>query len=311
MRVTALAGGVGGAKLANGLAQCLNPADLSIIVNTGDDFIHWGLFISPDLDTVCYTLADLGNPNTGWGRVGETWTVLKSVDRLGGPDWFQIGDQDLATHLERTRRLNSGETLTAITRAFCTAWGIGPAILPMSDQPIPTIVITKELGPLPFQEYFVKHQCSPTALGFSFTNIELATPTLEVTGALEEADVVILCPSNPWVSIDPILSIPGIRDQIRSKPVVAVSPIIHGQTIKGPAAKMYREFGITPSAAAVAHHYEDLLSGFVYDSTDFEEHDQILAEICQYRTDVFMRSKNDQMRLASEVLKFCEELGGK
>ncbi len=274
MKIVALAGGVGGAKLAHGLAQILPPEDLTIIVNTGDDFEHWGLYISPDLDTVCYTLAGLANPETGWGRVNETWQTITNIEKLGGPGWFHLGDQDMATHLERTRRLKDGQSLSQITRDFCKAWGVKHTVLPMSDQPVRTIVETDE-GDLPFQEYFVHRACQPQVRGFRFEGVETARPADGVEQAIQSAEAVIICPSNPWVSIDPILRVlsPILSNKL---PVVAVSPIIGGKTVKGPAAKMYAELGIEPSALAVAKHYHDLLRGFVLDKEDAQ-----LAESCQ------------------------------
>ena len=268
MKIVALAGGVGGAKLADGLAQILPPADLTIVVNTGDDFEHLGLLICPDVDTVCYTLAGLANPRTGWGRRTETFHTLENIQNLGGPDWFQIGDKDLATHLERTRRLREGQSLSQITLHFCQAWGVRHLVLPMSDQSVRTIVDTREDGELSFQEYFVHRKCEPKVRGFRFSGIESAQPAPGVLKSIQEADAVVLCPSNPWVSIDPILALPGLRSALAAKIVLAVSPIIGGQTVKGPAAKMYTELGFRPSALAVARHYADFLTGFILDMVD-------------------------------------------
>ena len=300
MKIVALAGGVGGAKLAHGLAQILPPEDLTVIVNTGDDFEHYGLYICPDLDTVCYTLAGLANPDTGWGRINETWNVIENAAKLGGPNWFNLGDQDLGTHLERTRRLNDGQTLSHITRDFRHSWGIQHQVLPMSDQPVRTIVETGE-GDLPFQEYFVHRRCEPRVTGFRFAGIGSAEPAPGTREALQSADAVIICPSNPWVSIDPILHVVKKIE----KPVVAISPIIGGQTIKGPAAKMYRELGIEPSALAVARHYCDLVSGFVFDQLD----KQLEAEIRSLNmrtlvTNTLMKSHDDRKQLARNVLDF-------
>jgi LPPG:FO 2-phospho-L-lactate transferase len=224
MKIVALAGGVGGAKLADGLAHALAPEDLTIIVNTGDDFEYLGLSICPDLDTVCYTLAGLANPETGWGRKDDTFLALENVRRLGGPAWFNIGDRDLGTHLERTRRLREGQCLSEITRSFCKAWSVPQTILPMSDQAVRTIVNTDEYGELAFQEYFVHLRCEPKVKGFRFNGIDQAQPAPGVIEAVNPADAIILCPSNPWVSIDPILAVPGIRDSLKGKPVIAVSP---------------------------------------------------------------------------------------
>jgi LPPG:FO 2-phospho-L-lactate transferase len=313
MNVVALAGGVGGAKLAHGLAMILPADQLTVIVNTGDDFTHLGLRICPDLDTVCYTLAGLANPVTGWGRADESWRVIENLVRLGGPGWFNLGDQDLATHLERTRRLNDGARLSEVTRAFCAAWGVGPCVLPMSDEPVSTWVETSDAGSLPFQDYFVRLQCAPIVTGFVFREVEKAAPAPGVLDALERADVVIVCPSNPWVSIGPILSITGIREKIEEKFVVAVSPIVGGKAIKGPAAKMYSELGIEPSALAVARQYRSILSGFIFDQLDEDQAGVINTLGLQTLiTDTVMKTVDDRRRLAEEILLFCKQsVGGK
>jgi LPPG:FO 2-phospho-L-lactate transferase len=308
-KIVALAGGVGGAKLADGLVQLLSPQDLTIVVNTGDDFEHLGLYISPDLDTICYTLAGLANPETGWGRRAETFHALENIQKLGGPDWFHLGDQDLATHLERTRRLQEGQALSQVTRDFCQAWGVWHTILPMSDQPVRTIVDTTEYGELAFQEYFVHQKCEPKVKGFRFAGVESAKPAPGVLEAIEKADAVVICPSNPWVSIDPILAVAGIRSTLAVKRIVAVSPIIGGQTVKGPAAKMYTELGILPSALAVAEHYRGLLSGFVIDTIDsgLENNVQRL-NVKALATNTLMKTQDDRRRLAQDVLNLIQTL---
>lgn len=300
-RIVALAGGVGGAKLAHGLAQILPPEDLTVIVNTGDDFEHMGLSICPDLDTVCYTLAGLANPETGWGRVNETWNTIENIEKLGGPNWFRLGDQDIATHLERTRRLKGGENLSQITKEFCKSWGIKHTILPMTDSPVRTIVNTDE-GELAFQEYFVHRRCEPRVKGFRFDGVEAAEPVIGARKAIESADAIIICPSNPWVSIDPILQVIKKID----KPVIAVSPIIGGKAVKGPAAKMYSELGIEPSALAVAEHYRGLLNGFVLDSIDAKLSTKISVKTLV--TDTLMKNIADRARLAMDVLHFIGSL---
>jgi LPPG:FO 2-phospho-L-lactate transferase len=308
MNVVALAGGVGGAKLADGLAQALAPGQLTIVVNTGDDFEHLGLYISPDLDTVCYNLAGINNPETGWGRENETWRAMQSLTVLGGPDWFNLGDRDLGTHLERTRRLRSGQTLSQITKDFCRSWGIKHDILPMSDDPVQTWVDT-DGGELKFQEYFVHFQCQPQVKGFSFRGVENAVPAPGILKVLSQADLVVICPSNPWVSIDPILLVPGIRQAMERQLVVAISPIIAGQTVKGPAAKMYREMGIEPSALAVARHYGTLLSGFILDEQDQQQADVIeKSGVRAMVTDTIMNSMADRARLAQETIQFGNKL---
>jgi LPPG:FO 2-phospho-L-lactate transferase len=304
LKIVALAGGVGGAKLAQGLAQTLPPEDLTIIVNTGDDFEHLGLSISPDLDTVCYTLAGLANNETGWGRAGETWNTISNIEKLGGPAWFRLGDQDFATHLERTRRLKEGQSLSQITSEFCKAWGIQVTVLPMSDSPVRTMVDSDE-GELAFQEYFVHRHCEPRVKGFRFDGVEAAKPAPGVSEALEATDAVIFCPSNPWVSIDPIL---GVVKEI-NKPVVAVSPIIGGKTVKGPAAKMYSELGIEPSALAVAKHHRSTLKGFVLDHLDASMEEQIRQlGLATLVTNTLMNLPTDRSRLANDVLNFIGSL---
>ena len=301
MKIVALAGGVGGAKLAYGLAQILPPEDLTVIVNTGDDFEHLGLYICPDLDTVCYTLAGLANMETGWGLANESWKTISNVEKLGGPAWFRLGDADLATHLERTRRLKEGMPLSRITHEFCKAWGIKHTILPMTDSPVRTIVDTEE-GDLAFQEYFVHRRCEPRVKGFRFDGIDSAVPAPGTVEALESADAVVICPSNPWVSVDPILQVIGKID----KSVVGVSPIIGGKTVKGPAAKMFAELGIEPSPLAVAEHYRGLLRGFVLDEVDKE-----FAHLINARTlvtDTLMKSVAGRFRLAKDVLHFIGSL---
>jgi LPPG:FO 2-phospho-L-lactate transferase len=308
MNVLALAGGVGGAKMVHGLAGCL-PADrLTVVVNTGDDFEHFGLKISPDLDTVCYTLAGLANPETGWGQKDETWRVLEGLEKLGGPAWFRLGDRDLATHLERTRRLEAGQPLSQITRDFCLAWGVDLTVLPMTDDCVATWVYTEE-GELPFQEYFVRRQCGPKVSGFRFRGAAEARPAPGVVEFIRQADLILICPSNPWVSIDPIFAVPGIKAAVSARPVAAVSPIIGGQTVKGPAAKMYAELGFQPSALAVARHYGPLLSGFILDRVDAGQAQAVEAlGIATLVTDTLMKSPGERKRLAEEVLKFGETL---
>jgi LPPG:FO 2-phospho-L-lactate transferase len=305
LKIVALAGGVGGAKLAHGLAQTLPPENLTVIANTGDDFEHYGLYICPDLDTVCYTLAGLANPETGWGRVNETWSVIENASKLGGPAWFRLGDQDLGTHLERTRRLKEGQTLSQITRDLCQVWGIEHTVLPMSDQPVRTIVETEE-GDLAFQEYFVHRRCEPRVKGFRFEGAYHAEPAPGVCEALQSADAVIICPSNPWVSIDPILQVISLTPSSRpEQKIVAVSPIIGGQTIKGPAAKMYREMGIAPSALAVANHYRGLVTGFVLDQIDKQLKGDVMGlNMRTLVTNTFMDSLDSRRRLANDVLSF-------
>jgi LPPG:FO 2-phospho-L-lactate transferase len=311
VRVTALAGGVGGAKLADGLAQIEEIArGLTVIVNTGDDFSHYGLRICPDLDTVCYTLAGLANEKTGWGRKNETWQAFEGLRIVGGETWFQLGDQDLATHLERTRRLGAGDRLSQVTADFCRAWNVPGLVLPMSDDPVATWVETVELGWLPFQEYFVKHACRPKVQGFKFEGAQFAQPAPGVLAAIQEADLIVVCPSNPFVSIAPILSIKGILAELINKPaVIAVSPIVGGNAIKGPAAKMFTEFGRQPSSFAVAQEYKDWIQGFLIDPMDADLKDPISSlGIDVWVEDAIMHDRLDRRRLAHSVVGFGRSL---
>jgi LPPG:FO 2-phospho-L-lactate transferase len=282
----------------------LAPEDLMVVVNTGDDFEHLGLSISPDLDTVMYTLAGLANAVTGWGLAGESWNFLVALERLGGETWFRIGDRDLATHVERTRRLETGETLTAVTRALCAALKVGPRVLPMTDDRSRTVVATDE-GELAFQEYFVHRQCRPRVSGFIFEGE--ARPTGEVLEVLDEAELIVICPSNPFVSIGPILALPGVRERLQERPVVAVTPIVGGQAIKGPAAKMMTELKSEVSPVAVARYYAGLLNSFVLDVVDEGMAGDLARDGLKVAvTDTIMRSDADRARLAQEVL----DLGG-
>ena len=308
VKVTALAGGVGGARMVDGLARCLPPENLSVVVNVGDDFDLFGLRICPDLDTVCYTLAGIANQDTGWGIQDETWHVMESLTQVGGPDWFRLGDHDLATHLERTRLLKQGQTLSQVCRAFCAAWGVDAKVMPASDDPVPTRVLTDE-GELAFQDYFVRRKCQPKVSGFRFNGVEQAALSEEARGALNNADVVLICPSNPWVSIDPILAIPGVRHCLTDQLVLAVSPLIGGRAVKGPAAKMYAELEIEPSALSVARHYGTLLDGFIIDRQDAALANRIRAEGMQVLvTDTLMKTIAVRQRLASDILRFAFSL---
>jgi len=306
MNIVALAGGVGGAKMADGLARSLGPGELTIIVNTADDSEHFGLHVSPDLDTVCYTLAGMANPKTGWGRRHETWSVLRGVEQLGGPAWFQLGDHDLSTHLERTRRLKQGETLSTIAREFCAAWGVRTTVLPMTDAAVRTIVHS-DRGELSFQRYFVELQCEPRVSGFEFRGAQDAMPAPGAVESLEQADGIVICPSNPWVSIGPILSIAALRSAMEKGKAVAVSPIVGGKAVRGPAAKMYDELGIQPSAVAVARQYREHVSGFVLDRVDRQLDGEIRdMGLRTLVTDTIMRTNGDRRRLAAEVLDWIK-----
>ncbi len=272
--VVALSGGIGGAKLALGLARVLAPENLLVIANTGDDFEHLGLSISPDIDTLMYTLAGLDNPELGWGRRDETWSFMETLAALGGAEWFRLGDRDLAVHVERTRRLHAGEPLSAITADFCRRLGVGPRVLPMSDDPVRTQLHTDE-GRLDFQDYFVRLRCRPVVREINFVGAANARPHPDFLATLtdERLRAVIICPSNPFISVEPILAVPGVRAALAAcpAPVLAVSPIIGGRAVKGPTAKMMSELGITPGVAAVAERYRDLLDGYVIDQSDAAE----------------------------------------
>ncbi len=307
MKIVALAGGVGGAKLAYGFAQILKSGDLTIIVNTGDDFEHFGLYICPDIDTVCYNLANLADSSTGWGREDDSYRTLEEAKKIGGPDWFKIGDKDLGTHLERTRRLREGHKLSAITRDFCRSWGVNSRIIPMTDDKVATILLTANMEKLSFQEYFVHRQCQPIIKSINFSGIGKAEPAPAIIDSIEEAGLVVICPSNPWVSIDPMLNIKGIRKALMEKKVIALSPIIQGKALKGPAAKMFFELGIEPSAEAVANHYKGLIRGFVFDKLDFDLKSKIdQTGIISFTTDTIMQNKSDKIRVAKEIVKFSE-----
>jgi LPPG:FO 2-phospho-L-lactate transferase len=311
LKVVALAGGVGGAKLAWGLAQLLPPGRLTVIVNTGDDFEHLGLHISPDLDTVMYTLASLANPETGWGLRDESWGMMAMLAHYGAPTWFRLGDRDLATHLLRSQWLREGFPLTWITRELCKLLGVRQTILPMSDAAVRTIVHTDE-GALPFQHYFVARRWQPVVKSVQFEGIEAAQPTHDVVSSLREGDLIVFCPSNPFVSLDPILALPALRRMVSASraPKVAVSPIVGGEAIKGPAAKMMRELGMDASPVGVAGHYQDLLTGFVLDRQDEALKTTIAFDlgIRSLTTDTIMSSEDDRVRLAREVLEFAAQL---
>ena len=308
-RVLALSGGIGGAKLALGLYKTLAPHQLTVVANTADDFVHLGLHVSPDIDTLTYTLAGINNPETGWGRAGESWHFMQALEGLGGETWFSLGDKDLATNVERTRRLSLGESLTTVTARLAGALAIQARILPMSDQRVSTVVETSD-GPIPFQEYFVKQQCRPAVTGFRFDGAEHALPNADFLHCLADPHLaaVIICPSNPYISVDPILSLPGIRQALAdcAAPVVAVSPIIGTDSIKGPTAKMMRELGVESTAASVASHYACVIDGFVVDEQD--DLRLLPNELTALSTPIMMRSLDDRLRLAQEVLQFCEDI---
>jgi LPPG:FO 2-phospho-L-lactate transferase len=301
--IIALSGGVGGAKLALGLARVMPPEDLVVVVNTGDDFEHLGLSISPDIDTVTYTLAGVANRELGWGRHDDTWSFMDTMEVLGGETWFRLGDRDVALHVERTRRLTAGETLSAVTADFCRRMGIKSRVVPMSDDPVRTRLRTGE-GWLDFQEYFVHRRCEPVVHELLFQGAGAARAHPDFLAALADPSLqaIVICPSNPFISVEPILAIPGVRQTMidSAAPIIAVSPIIAGQAVKGPTAKMMKELGLDPSAGTVAHRYHDLLDGYVIDHADMSEVVSIDARVTLAQT--MMRTMEDREALARTVL---------
>jgi LPPG:FO 2-phospho-L-lactate transferase len=307
-QVLALCGGIGGAKLALGLYRMLGP-NLTVVVNTGDDFEHLGLRISPDLDTVLYTLGGLADPERGWGRAQETWAFMEALGVLGGETWFQLGDRDLALHVQRTEWLRGGKTLSSFTAYAAQKFGIHARIVPMSDQAVGTIVVTDE-GELPFQRYFVARHCEPVVRSVRFEGVSQALPgpgILELLAATSLCTIVI-CPSNPYLSADPILAVPGLRQALAAAPapVVAVSPIIGGQAVKGPTAKIMTELGITVTNPSIAAHYRGLIDGLVIDEADAADSCRLDLPVLSTRT--VMQSVADRERLAAETVAFAETL---
>ncbi len=295
MKVVALSGGVGGARLVEGLAAALSPEELTVVVNTGDDFTHWGLRICPDLDTVMYTLAGLSDRRRGWGLASETFRTLEAVARLGGEDWFQLGDGDLATHLLRTEKLAGGASLSQVTSELCVALGVLHPLLPMADRARSTLIETGT-GTLSFQDWLVRERGLPRVTGVRFEGAR--APASGVLQALSEADLVVLTPSNPYVSLDPILTLEGIREAVLGRPVVAVSPIVHGKAVKGPLAGMLESLGgRAPSARAVAEHLGDLVDVWVVETGDGKDMPGPVME-----TSTIMGDRADRTRLARQVL---------
>ena len=304
MTMLALTGGVGGAKLALGLAKVLPPEEVAFVVNTGDDFEHLGLHISPDIDTLAYTLAGLADAANGWGRGDESWHCLETLGALGGETWFRLGDRDLALHLRRRTLLDQGIGLNAATTAIARGLGIEHAILPMSDDAVRTRVLTPD-GPLAFQHYFVRDRCEPVAQGFEFAGANSAR--LNPAIPFDDVRLVVICPSNPFVSVDPILAVPGMREALRDTevPVVAVSPIVGGRAIKGPTAKMMRELGVPATTLQVAKHYAGLATHFVLDAVDAEAESAVAALGLETQVaQTVMRSLADRIALARTVLEF-------
>jgi LPPG:FO 2-phospho-L-lactate transferase len=308
-KVIALSGGIGGAKLALGLYRVLAADTLTLIVNTGDDFDHLGLRICPDVDTVLYTLGGLANPELGWGRREETWTFMSTLASLGGETWFRLGDGDLALHVERTRRLKDGETLSELTGDLARRLGIAAEVVPMSDAAVRTRVLTAH-GELGFQDYFVRQRCAPPLTSLRFEGAASARPCPCALAALQSPtlEAIVICPSNPFLSVDPILAVPGYRRQLADSfaPVIAVTPLVEGAAVKGPTAKIMAELGLPLTPVTVARHYEGLIDGFVLDARD-----RSLAggfECPVHVTDTVMVNLADRERLAREVLQFAAAL---
>lgn len=306
--VLALCGGIGGAKLALGLSRSLGANDLTVLVNTGDDFDYLGLRISPDIDTVLYTLAGLSDPERGWGRADETWNFMSSLREIGGESWFQLGDRDLAMHVERTRYLQGGGILTDFVEQVAHRLGVGPRILPMTDDDVRTIVETDE-GSLEFQRYFVEQRCRPRVRSVWFAGACRTRVSAAVSHAIVDATrAIIICPSNPYLSIEPILSIPGMRAALHqaTAPIVAVSPIIGGQAIKGPTAKIMSELGTPVTNVSIAEHYHGLIDGLIVDAVDRD--DAAVIDLPVHVTSTLMQDLADRTRLGREVLAFAETL---
>ena len=308
-KILAITGGVGGAKLALGLSKILSPEQVMFAVNIADDFTHLGLHISPDIDSLTYALAEQNNQELGWGRAGETWQFIETLGSLGGENWFRLGDKDMALHMRRTGLLNDGTTLTAATVEITRRMGIAHGVMPISNDPIRTVVQT-ERGDLAFQHYFVRERCQPSVSGFRFDGIENATINPVIRGYLTDCDGIIICPSNPFVSVAPVIEVAGFLAATGHIPTIAVSPIVRGAAIKGPAAKMMQELNIPSTALAVAEHYQGkypgLLDGFVIDASDAEDLDQF--KLPTVATPSVMVSLTDRIALAERCLSFYDEL---
>ena len=311
MKITALAGGVGASKLLLGLVRTMDARELTVIVNTGDDIVLHGLYICPDLDIVTYTLAGSVNPQTGWGLAGDTFHSLKAMARYGREQWFNLGDRDLATHIHRTALLAEGKTLSEATDAIRRDWGVCARLLPMSDQPIPTTILT-DLGEMHFQEYLVKHRTEPSLQDIRFEGVESAQPAPGVLEALLRADGILICPSNPLISIGPILAVPGVREVLwmRRDHVLAVSPLVAGKSLKGPTDRMLAECLIDPTSCGVAHLYQDIASVMVIDPADSGLCPEIQQQgVRPVLVPSVMRTDAEKERLARGVLSAFSQLG--
>lgn len=305
MKVAVLTGGVGGAKFLLGLQGCGRAEQLTAIVNTGDDFRHLGLHIAPDIDTMLYTLSGQANKIQGWGRENESWDFMAASQSLGGPGWFRLGDGDLALHVLRTHRLAEREALSSIVADFARHWGIQAAILPMSDDPVSTWLDTDD-GALAFQNYFVERQCRPIVRAIRFEGAEFSRPAPGVMEALEKADIVFIAPSNPWLSIDPILAVPDIAAALRRRAdAIAISPLIGGRAVKGPTGKIMAELGAAPTNDAIAEHYAGILGGLVHDVSDPPP-----AALPSCAVPTLMIALEEKIRVAEAALDFAAELSG-
>jgi LPPG:FO 2-phospho-L-lactate transferase len=313
MKITALAGGVGASKLLLGLTRAMDPRDLTVIVNTGDDIVLHGLYICPDLDIVTYTLAGSVNSKTGWGLAGDTFHTLKALARYAGEQWFNLGDRDLATHIHRTEMLWRGQSLSQVTDGIRREWGVASRILPMCEHPVPTTMLTN-IGEMHFQEYLVQHRAEPSILDIRFEGIEAARPAPGVLEALREAEGILICPSNPLISIGPILAVPGVREILwnRRERSVAVSPLVGGKSLKGPSDKMLAECLIDPTSCGIAHLYEDVASVLVIDPADSPLCPDIIARgMRPVLIPSVMHTDADKERLARGVLSVFSELVAK
>ncbi|MCU7930739.1 MAG: 2-phospho-L-lactate transferase [Candidatus Thiodiazotropha sp. (ex Codakia rugifera)] len=307
----ALCGGVGGAKLALGLSRVVEPESLTIVVNTGDDFEHLGLLICPDIDTVTYTLGGIVETRQGWGRAGESWNVLDQVEKLGGETWFRLGDKDIALHLLRRSLLEKGLALSEVTAQISRRMAIDSAIIPMSDDPVRTEVLVDE-GVMPFQHYFVKQRCQPRISGIRYAGAEQAAAATGFVDTLNDAALagVIICPSNPFLSIDPILALPGISELLRNMtvPVIAVSPIVGGEAIKGPTAKIMQELDMPVTQQAIVDHYNGLISGLIIDRVDKETVSTLKKSVAVHVSETVMKTTEQKISLANQCLTFIDKL---
>lgn len=312
-RILALSGGVGGARMAHGLSMAMpDPSQLTVCCNVGDDFDHMGLRICADTDTVLYTMSGLSDPVRGWGIVNETWSFMDAMKRVGGETWFLLGDRDLATHVWRTNELSKGRTLGDLTRELAANLGIKAHIVPVTDDAVATIVETTE-GPLAFQHYFVREQCRPHLTGLQYQGAEKASlsPFIRSELANETLDGIVICPSNPFLSIDPMLAIAELKSALKSRraPCVAVSPIIGGNAVKGPLAKIMQEKGLEVSALGIARLYEGLIDGFMIDEVDCDLAPHIEALGLKVSiSPTLMKSDDDRRALGAQAITFLNQI---